>query len=60
MGVRTKEEAAEFSNFFSPLAARNPALTRAVDLAKVEIDSRLKLLAMDNADVHRKLLAVSR
>ena len=53
--VRTKEQAEEFSNFFSPLAERNSAITRVVALAKVEIDSRLKLLAMDNDDVHRKL-----
>ncbi len=53
--VRTKEQAEEFNNFFSPLAERNSAITRAVALAKVEIDSRLKLLAMDNDDVHRKL-----
>ena len=53
--VRTAKEAAEFSDFFSPLAERNSAITRAVALAKVEIDSRLKLLSMDNKDVHKKL-----
>ena len=53
--VRATEEAESFSDFFSPLAERNPAITRAIALAKVEIDSRLKLLSMDNADVHRKL-----
>ena len=53
--VRTKEQAKEFDSFFSPLAERNSAITRAVALAKVEIDSRLKLLSMDNEDVHRKL-----
>ena len=53
--VRTKEEAEEFNAFFTPLAERNSAITRAVALAKVEIDSRLRLLSMDNADVHKKL-----
>ena len=53
--VRTKEEAEVFSNFFTPLAEQNSAITRAVELAKVEIDARLKLLSMDNQDVHHKL-----
>ncbi len=53
--VRTTEEAEDFSNFFTPLAERNSAITRAVALAKVEIDSRLKLLSMDNNDVHKRL-----
>ena len=53
--VRTAEEEKEFSDFFTPLAERNSAITRAVALAKVEIDSRLKLLSMDNEDVHKKL-----
>ncbi|MBQ7040968.1 M1 family metallopeptidase [Candidatus Saccharibacteria bacterium] len=53
--VRTAEEAEEFSSFFTPLAERNSAITRAINLAKVEIDSRLKLLSMDNEDVHKKL-----
>lgn len=53
--VRTTEEAKEFSDFFSPLAEQNPAITRAIALAKTEIDSRLRLLSMDNQDVHKKL-----
>ncbi|MBQ8992270.1 M1 family metallopeptidase [Candidatus Saccharibacteria bacterium] len=58
--VRTKEEAEEFSDFFSPLAERNSAITRVVALAKAEIDSRLRLLAMDDKDVHKKLEGIRR
>jgi hypothetical protein len=53
--IRTEEESERFLDFFKPLAERNPSIKRAVDLAEVEIRSRLKLLDMDNKDVHEKL-----
>ena len=56
--IRTTEEAEKFSEFFTPLA-ENPVLTRTINVAKADIDARLRLLAMDYNDVHAKLTEVA-
>ena len=55
--IRTVEEAKRFEDFFTPLAD-NPVLTRTIAVAKADIDAKLRLLSMDNNDVHRHLLEV--
>ncbi len=52
--IRTVDEAKQFDEFFTPLA-ENPVLTRTIAVAKSDIDARLRLLKMDNDDVHKHL-----
>ena len=53
--IRTTDESKKFDEFFAPLAG-NPVLTRTIEVAKADIDARLRLLSMDYEDVHRHLL----
>ncbi len=52
--VRTPAEVAKFWNFFTPLKS-DPVLARALELAKVEIDGRMRLIADDEAEVAKVL-----
>lgn len=49
--IRTQERADEFNEFFAQFADR-PVLKRALKVAKSEINARLRLILVDNADVH--------
>lgn len=52
--IRTREEADEFEQFFAEKSS-DPVLKRAVAVANSEINSRLRLIELDNALVHKKL-----
>ena len=56
--IRTVDEAKAFEDFFSE-KADSPVLRRTLKVAKVEIDARLRLLSLDNAEVHRRLKEIS-
>ncbi len=57
--IRTVDEAKAFEDFFSE-KADSPVLRRTLKVAKVEIDARLRLLSLDNEEVHSHLKEISK
>ncbi|MDO5480752.1 MAG: M1 family metallopeptidase [Candidatus Saccharibacteria bacterium] len=56
--VRTSEESTAFNDFCSEISSE-PGLTRSITVGKSAIASRLRLLMMDNDDVHRHLKSLA-
>lgn len=52
--IRTKEEFDEYCGFFKPLS-KEPALARAIEMGKNEIEARLKLIGVDRDAVVEEL-----
>lgn len=52
--IRTRAEAERFYDFFNPLK-ENPVLRRTLEMARSEIESRLSLIAADQAGVEQAL-----
>lgn len=56
--IRTPEEATAFEDFFAE-KSDTPVLRRTLKVAKTEISARLRLLGLDNKDVHAHLAKIS-
>ncbi len=52
--IRTVKECKAYEEFFGPLKD-NPILTRVIEVAIGEINAKLRLISMDNEDVHKAL-----
>jgi aminopeptidase N len=55
-GLMTRTQLQEFETFFTPKKSE-PALTRAIELAIIEIEARIQLIDRDKEAVQAKLLA---
>lgn len=52
--IRTIKECKAYEEFFGPLK-NNPILTRVIEVAVGEINAKLRLISIDNEDVHETL-----